>query len=70
MPEELDASRVKGILDSAVNVELQRHVLHPGGNVAGDIRLWCDQCRMALIPENVLAHLERAAMRAITPGSH
>jgi hypothetical protein len=66
MPEELDASRVKGILDSAVNVELQRHMLQPGGTAAGDIRFFCECCQKALAIDDLLPHLNKAALRALT----
>lgn len=63
---EIDATRVRSILDTAVNVELQKHLLQPGGTAAGDIRVWCARCEKALKPDAIETHLKWAAARAIS----
>jgi hypothetical protein len=69
MPDELDASRVRGILDAAVNAELKRHTLTPGGDAAGFLAFYCEACRKAITSETLFDHLNRAVMRALTEGA-
>lgn len=57
-----------GTIDTAINVELQKHVLHPGGTI-DVMRVWCDACRKALHPAEVTQHLNEVAMTALTKGS-
>jgi hypothetical protein len=58
-----------GVIDKAVNDELMKHVLTPGGLASGEIRVYCDKCRQGLHPTEVFAHLQVAAMRALTEGA-
>ena len=57
-----------GPIDVVINNELQRHVLHPGG-VIGATRVYCDACRVAIHPEEIPEHLQRAITRALTENS-
>lgn len=69
MPDELDAGRVKGILDAAVNRELKRHTLQPGGDAAGFLAFFCDACQKAYTADVLFDHLNQAVMRALTEHS-
>ena len=67
---ELDADRVRGLLDVAVNVALKRHVLEPGGTADGRLLFLCIPCEKGFInAEQMLAHLKAAADAAIVKPS-
>lgn len=66
---ELDATRVRGMLDVAVNTELKRHILEPGGIAAGEVRFYCITCSKAFNVDALMTHLKKAADAALAKPS-
>lgn len=63
---EIEAARVRGLLDTTVNVAVKRHTLEPGGTADGRLLFLCIPCEKGFInSEAMLSHLKAAADAAL-----